>query len=290
MRRRIVPGFPELEGFLTCASESGRRLGQRRRRMLAAFVTGVALFIGALAGGLSVDALARNASQSGFITLLFPSPPAPPDGEGIEVLPRRGAIHRVARRAVCVKLCDGGFFPMSPGGDDAAACASQCPDAPTAVYYRPPGSDRIEDAVSSTGAPYSALPVALRYQSVSDNTCVCHRRYSPVSASLLNDPTLRRGDAVVTEAGVLVFQGAQGAQHGRRDFTALASARLPSAQKAQLLALERVNPVAQLGAPKSFYASRDIGVTPPTPEPILLAAQSPRDEIRFVQIIRAGAN
>ena len=289
MHRRIVAGFPELAPFLTsqAVSEAGRR--QRRRRTLAAFVAGLALFLGAIASGLSVDAFARNGSQGGFITLLFPHAPPPPDVEGIEILPRHGAIRTVARRAVCVKLCDGAFVPMSPGGgDDAAACASQCPDAPTSVFYRPSGSDRIEDAVSATGQRYSALPVALRYQSVSDNTCMCHRRYSPASASLLTDPTLRKGDAIVTATGVLVFQGAQGALHARSDFTALATARLPAAQKTELLALARSNTLAQPGAPKSWFATRERREEPPAP--ILLAAQSAKEEIRFVQIIRGGAN
>ena len=49
---------------------------------------------------------------------------------------------------------------LSSGGDEA--CASQCPDAPTAFYSMPAGSEKIDDAVSLTGAPYSALPVRNR--------------------------------------------------------------------------------------------------------------------------------
>lgn len=289
MRRRIVPGFPELTVFLTTASASDAARRRRRRRTLAAFISGLCLFIGAVSAGVSVDAFARGGQSGNYITLLFPSPPPPPDEEGVVILPHRAAGHSAVRRAVCVKLCDGAFFPMSPGGggDDAAACASQCPDAPTSVYYQASGSDRIEDAISATGAPYSALPVALRYRGVSDNTCSCHRHYSSASASLLTDPTLHKGDAVVTESGVLVFQGAQGVAHAKRDFAALASARIPAAQRTELLALDRVNRLAPTGAPKSWYAAKDAPVEPP---PLLLAAQSAKDEIRFVQIVRGGAN
>ena len=112
--------------------------------------------------------------------------------------------------AVCVRLCDGFFFPSatSSGGDEA--CAAQCPDAPTARYTEPAGSDRIEEAVSTQGALYSALPVANRYQTASDDICRCHRSLTPdYSASVLNDPTLRKGDIVVTPKGLLVFQGAK---------------------------------------------------------------------------------
>src|ERR1700753_404250 len=50
---------------------------------------------------------------------------------------------------VCVRLCDGSFFPLTNAGADATsqanACNSLCPDAPTEVYYRN-GSEKIEDA------------------------------------------------------------------------------------------------------------------------------------------------
>ena len=81
--------------------------------------------------------------------------------------------------------------------------------------------------------------------------------------------------------------GAQGVAHAKRDFAALASARIPAAQRTELLALDRVNRLAPTGAPKSWYAAKDAPVEPP---PLLLAAQSAKDEIRFVQIVRGGAN
>jgi hypothetical protein len=143
--------------------------------------------------------------------------------------------------AVCVRLCDGFFFPSATnsGGDDA--CAAQCPDAPTARYTEPVGSDRIEDAVSAHGALYSALPVANRYQTTSDNTCRCHRSLARgYSAAVLNDPTLRKGDVVVTPKGFLVFQGAKTRSITPSDFVALSQARsLPKDLRAALVAMER---------------------------------------------------
>ena len=109
---------------------------------------------------------------------------------------------RSVRSAVCVRLCDGFYFPsvVSSGGDEA--CASQCPDAPTAFYSMRAGSDKIDDAVSLTGAPYSALPVANRNQTFFDNTCTCHRSsVSSYIADLLHDRTLRDGDLVMTAKG-----------------------------------------------------------------------------------------
>jgi hypothetical protein len=165
---------------------------------------------------------------------------------------------RASGRAVCVRLCDGFFFPSatSSGGDEA--CAVQCPDAPTARYTEPVGSDRIEDAVSTHGALYTALPVANRYQTTLDNTCTCHR--SPThgySASLLNDPTLRKGDVVMTPEGFVVFQGAKTRSITSSDFVALSQARsLPKDLRAALVDMERAGPSQrQVGAYSSPSAS-----------------------------------
>ena len=62
------------------------------------------------------------------------------------------------REPVCVRLCDGFFFPLTGASYDtasqSAACNSLCPDAPTEVYYKS-GSDRIEDSISEKGQPYT---------------------------------------------------------------------------------------------------------------------------------------
>jgi hypothetical protein len=160
--------------------------------------------------------------------------------------------------AVCVRLCDGFFFPSatSSGGDEA--CAAQCPDAPTVRYTEPAGSDRIEDAVSTRGALYSALPVANRYQIKLDNTCSCHR--SPIrgySDLLLNDPTLQKGDVVTTARGFVVFQGAKTGSIASSDFVALSQARsLPKDLRAILVDMERAGASQrQVGADSSPVAS-----------------------------------
>ena len=164
---------------------------------------------------------------------------------------------RASGRAVCVRLCDGFFFPSatSAGGDEA--CAAQCPDAPTARYTELVGSDSIEDAVSTHGALYIALPVANRYQTTLDNTCTCHRAPTRgYSESLLNDPTLRKGDVVMTPKGFVVFQGAKTRSIASSDFVALSQARsLPKDLRAALVDMERAGPSQrQLGAYSSLGA------------------------------------
>ncbi|WP_158818979.1 DUF2865 domain-containing protein [Methylocapsa sp. S129] len=151
-------------------------------------------------------------------------------------------------RSVCVRLCDGAFFPIAPVSSSAdlagheASCEETCPDAPTALYIEPTGSDRIEDAVSTTGAPYTALPVALRNRTILDNTCTCHRSIAQgYSRSLLHDLTLRKGDSVMTPKGFVVFQGQKHLPFAREDFVALMQAPMPGDNRAALLAIERAS-------------------------------------------------
>jgi hypothetical protein len=148
------------------------------------------------------------------------------------------------RRSVCVRLCDGYFFPVSPLarasdlGDHEAACSGLCPDAPTELFVEPTGSDRIEDAVSRTGAPYSSLPMAFSNRTSTDKTCTCHRR--PGAAfSLADDSTLRKGDSIMTPTGIVVFRGSGRAPHASTDFVALAKASLPKDKREILAAIER---------------------------------------------------
>ena len=140
-----------------------------------------------------------------------------------------------------MRLCDGFFFPSatSAGGDEA--CAAQCPDAPTARYTEPAGSDRIEDAVSMRGALYAALPAANRYQTVARQRLhAVIARPAGYSESLLNDPTLRKGDVVMTPKGFVVFQGAKTRSITSSDFVALSQARsLPEGLRATLIDIER---------------------------------------------------
>ena len=80
--------------------------------------------------------------------------------------------------AVCVRSCDGGFFPVSyaAGSEDSAGltalCTALCPNAQANVYTYGGGAD-IESAVSLTGQAYRALPAAFRYRTTFDSTCTC---------------------------------------------------------------------------------------------------------------------
>ncbi|MGZ8401674.1 MAG: DUF2865 domain-containing protein, partial [Methyloceanibacter sp.] len=95
-------------------------------------------------------------------------------------------------RSVCVRLCDGFFYPIhystygSLLGQDAQQCQSNCA-APAELYvYRNPGQD-IEQAVSLHGSAYMDLPVALRFRKEYVTGCSCKQaEYNPTEIEASN--------------------------------------------------------------------------------------------------------
>src|SRR3954454_18939914 len=80
---------------------------------------------------------------------------------GVDMGPQSGTF-----RTVCVRTCDGAYFPVSFATyqarfqDDEKTCKALCPATEATLFsYRNPGED-INQAVSIGGQPYSALPNA----------------------------------------------------------------------------------------------------------------------------------
>lgn len=72
---------------------------------------------------------------------------------------------------VCVRTCDGGFFPLSSNATsmdfarDADTCAKMCPGVDTELFYHDVSVGETSDMISTaTGAPYSAMPNAFVYK------------------------------------------------------------------------------------------------------------------------------
>ena len=94
---------------------------------------------------------------------------------------------------------------------------------------------------------YTALPVFLRYRTALDSACACRRAIGQ-NPPYWQDPTLRKGDAVMTPDGFLVFAGAGRSPDRRGDFVALAAAAMPGDRRAALTAIERASARASSGA------------------------------------------
>jgi hypothetical protein len=107
-------------------------------------------------------------------------------------------------QAFCVRTCDGRYFPVS-GSDNAsraASCNSFCPASETKVF----SGSNIDNATADNGKSYSDLPNAFRFRNELVSGCTCNGKdqagLAPVKIE--NDPTLRKGDIVAGENGLLV--------------------------------------------------------------------------------------
>src|SRR5262249_33312709 len=95
-------------------------------------------------------------------------------------------------RSVCVRLCDGFFYPISYStyagrlAQEAQQCQSSCA-APAELYvYRNPGQE-IEQAISLNGSAYMDLPVALRFRKEYVQGCSCKQaEYNPTEIEAAN--------------------------------------------------------------------------------------------------------
>jgi hypothetical protein len=145
---------------------------------------------------------AARAGSGNFLDNLFnnnnPSPP------GADFGPQSGTF-----RTVCVRTCDGGYFPISfatvPArfSDDEKTCKALCPATEASLYaYRNPGED-INQAVSIGGQPYSASPNAFRFRQEFNPSCACKAAGQTWSDALksVDDKAAaeQQGDIIVTE-------------------------------------------------------------------------------------------
>ena len=142
-------------------------------------ISRVVVLIGALSAGLVVSAIAqpplppveyrpRNGTihTVGLFDWLFngsqktaPSQSPSPEGTAPPRNDRRQSPRSgVTYRTLCVRLCDGFFFPISFAAtrskfaDDAARCEQQCPSRSRLFVYRNPGEE-VEDMVEPQGRP-----------------------------------------------------------------------------------------------------------------------------------------
>jgi hypothetical protein len=149
--------------------------------------------------GPQYRAAAAAQGPGGFLDALFGGTILNPAGDGAP----SGTY-----RTVCVRTCDGYYFPISystvPGrfAEDQRSCQRECPATEAALYtYRNPGED-IGQALSINGAPYTELPNAFRYRKEFNPACSCRRPGQSWADALKgadDSTTLESGDIVVTD-------------------------------------------------------------------------------------------
>src|ERR1700732_3627667 len=152
--------------------------------------------------GPQYAAAARGSGN--FLDNLFNNNSTPTPPPGADFGPQSGTF-----RTVCVRTCDGFYFPISfatvPARfpDDEKTCKSLCPAAESSLYsYRNPGEDMTQ-AVSISGQPYSASPNAFRYRQEFNPSCACKAAGQTWSEALkdIDDKAAaeQQGDIIVTE-------------------------------------------------------------------------------------------
>jgi len=149
--------------------------------------------------GPQYRAAAAQSGPGGFLDALFGGTVITPGGDGAP----SGTY-----RTVCVRTCDGYYFPISYStvpsrfAEDQRVCQRECPAAEAVLYsYRNPGED-MNQAVSMNGRPYTELPAAFLYRRELNAACACRRPGQSWADALKNaddNSTLERGDIVVTE-------------------------------------------------------------------------------------------
>ncbi|HMK90935.1 MAG TPA: DUF2865 domain-containing protein [Methylocystis sp.] len=149
-------------------------------------------------------------------------------------------------RAVCVRSCDGFFFPvvnasLRRGGSRQETCGRICPDAEAKLFFMPAGSENITDAKAEDGELYAHFVAKITARADKPKSCSCHVIADDAveSRAVMNDPTLRPGDTVVTAEGVKVFAGGE-APYRKSSFLSLAeSPNLSPSKRGALAAIDR---------------------------------------------------
>ena len=107
--------------------------------------------------------------EAGCDEELVATPETVPDDPSVPADPSAGI--GMGYRTICVRICDGGFFPISvrtsPAffGRDAAACEKRCPSAETQLFFGPSASADVGAFTSAaTGSPYAALAHAFAFR------------------------------------------------------------------------------------------------------------------------------
>jgi hypothetical protein len=192
---------------------SGSKQIRARRFRLSVFAVAAAMTITIAPAAHAQNLLEALAKAFGGRSSPAPAQTGAPSDPNPWNLPERTAEQSGPRTSYCVRTCDGRFFPLprSAGGahmSTAQICSAMCPAAETSVY----SGGSIEHSVNDKGKPYSSLKTAFLFRDKAVDGCTCTRGGAGGVAALdiKDDPTLRRGDIVVTRDGPRIYTGAKG--------------------------------------------------------------------------------
>jgi len=217
----------------------------------------------ALLSALTIMAIAATASpasaQGGFFDSLFgrrwaPGPSASAYADPFQFnhfaprAPEAPRAEMAGTGAFCVRLCDGRFFPIprNMGVPAAQTCSSFCPATQTKVY----NGGSIDHAVASDGKRYAELSTAFVFREKIVQGCTCNGKdaFGVVNIPVEDDATLRPGDIVATNSGLMAYSGNGGRKHAA-NFTPIASYSGLSAELRRKLTETKIDPAVATPAP-----------------------------------------
>lgn len=128
-------------------------------------------------------------------------------------------------RTVCVRMCDGFFYPMSNNASrsqftrDARSCQANC-GSDARLFYGPASDPAAERLVDLTGRSYTSMANAFRYRKSLVSGCACkaapwseaeltrHQRYADAEAIAQGKPLRPRPQP---GGGAMIVAGGEGA-------------------------------------------------------------------------------
>lgn len=216
----------------------------------------------------AIDQNCRPGGPRGFFEQLFggqggqPTPPS--DLPELDGPPGQEQAQRLGgSKAVCVRTCDGFFFPLSTssggrGGADEM-CKALCPGAETEAFFM---GQEINSAVSTRGTPYTSLPNAFAYTKTFDAACTCKKPDETWAQVLRNAESMierRRTDIYVTEAKAEELSRVQPPTAAEQKRAAAQKSKAEAAADAQLEAAAAAEAASGAAAPTASGESAGIG-------------------------------
>lgn len=182
----------------------------------------------------------------------------------------RGAADRGKYRTLCVRTCDGYYFPISNAVTrsrftrDGAQCRASCGEA-ARLYYMPSTGDDVSVSLDLAGRAYTRLPNAFKYRKSLVDGCAC--KPDPWSEAELQRHRAYAASSE-TAAGQSANQAAPGASAARMAGLAHVDGSQPDADvddgDVRQAAGERPQPI---GVDEDTMAAKPSAVVPPRHAP-----------------------
>lgn len=184
--------------------------------------------------------------KRGFLDMLFGGGRSTEESSGGETvlepeMDPSATPHVSTFRTVCVRTCDGFFFPISyqttknAFNRDEAICQATCPGSEAKLFAYPNPGGKMEGAFDVNGEPYAKLQNAFRYRKEFVSGCSCKPEGMNWAEALqgVEDKTVKQGDIVVDEKAANDLNRAKTPEEAQAAAQALARSKpKPPAQTA----------------------------------------------------------